>query len=105
MPLHKRSSTRHKNNDNQMDTSEPKPIEQSSTLGNKHKRIIYDPNPTSSIGSSGNSKSMDFVTNGCKRIKIGSLTDNMSDNKRDPPDLKLDSCFSQKTKRQKITWP
>lgn len=93
MPLHKRSSARTKSNEPQyMDTMELAPTEQFNKSGNK--RIIYETNID-------NSKSMDLVTNGCKRIKIGAI----SDNKRGLQDLKVDSTFSQKTKRQKITWP
>lgn len=102
MPLHKRSSTRTRDIGHQsMDTLELTSTEQLNKSGNKHKRIIYESN----IDSSDNSKSMDLVTNGCKRIKIGAMSDCTSEHKRGLPDLKVDSTFSQKTKRQKITWP
>lgn len=101
MPLHKRLPTRtNKNTDHQMEIT---PTEPTYKAGNKHKRITYDSSLTPS--GSENSKSMDLVTNGCKRIKIGAISDSTSEYKRGIQDIKVDSSFSQKTKRPKITWP
>lgn len=105
MPLHRRSSTRNKNADHQMDTLELTLTEQSQASGNKYKRITYASSPTPHTKCSDNSKSMDLVTNGCKKIKIGPANCGTSENKRGIEDLKVDPSFSQKSKRQKITWP
>lgn len=105
MPLHKRLPTRTRNTDHQMDTLElTSPTDQlANKPGSKHKRIIYDSSPIPN--SFDNSKSMDVVTNGCKRIKIGAINESTPENKRSLQDIKVDVSFSQKTKRQKITWP
>lgn len=100
MPLHKRLPTRTKTTDHQMEVAVTEPVYKS---GNKHKRIMYESSPTQS--SSDNSRSMDSVTNGCKRIKIEAISDSTCENKRAIQDIKVDSSFSQKTKRPKITWP
>lgn len=106
VPLHKRSSTRTKNIDCPMETSVITSIEPSNKMENKHKRIRYETNATvADKRSNGNGNSMDLVTNGCKRIKLGSSNGCTSDNKRGPQELRIDSAVSHKTKRQKITWP
>lgn len=99
MPLHKRSTIRSRDTDYQMDLT---PTDQINKSSNKHKRIIYE---SPDVDCSANSKSMDLVTNGCKRIKIAAFSDSASENKRGLQDIKVDSSLSQKTKRQKITWP
>lgn len=103
MPLHKRSSTRTKITDQQMHTMELTAEEQANKTGNKHKLVVYESSLQPNNKRSNNSKSMDLVTNGCKKIKIGVTNSSTSDNKRGIQDLKIDT--SQKPKRQKITWP
>lgn len=104
MPLAQRSSTRTKNINQQMDAVELTIVHPPATNNkpaSKHKLIVYESNPEQNTSNS--FKSISSVTNGCKRMKIG--TSGISETKRAHQDIKVDCSVTQKTKRQKITWP
>lgn len=67
----------------------------------KHKRIVYEPDVTQRNDNFNNNLPM--LTNGCKRLRIAAIDEDVSKNKRGLQDTKVD-C-SAKPKRLKITWP
>lgn len=104
MPLHQRLSTRSKASDNPVDTIVlPPNLELTNKTGSKHKRIVYESDVTQPHDTFNNNSPI--VTNGCKRMKIGTIDECSSKNKRELDDTKVDCSTSTKPKRQKITWP